>query len=348
MELWEKALVNVEHTIADAIEILQEVKLRVVLVVDDNRRLLGTITDGDVRRGLIRRLTLDASVCEVMEKSPVCAKPDTDSEVTLTMMEKKYLTNAPVLNEDGIILGLVTYQELNMKQKFNNPVVLMAGGFGARLHPLTLDVPKPLLPIGGKPILQIIIEQFIESGFKDFYISTHYKSEQVREYFNEGKDWGVSIKYIHEKKALGTAGALGLLPADLPKSPLIVMNADVLSRLNLIELLQYHEQLNGVATMCVRKYDMQVPYGVIVAKGHRIEKIMEKPKYSHFVNAGIYVLDNSVLENLYGEEYLDMTDLLQSFVTNGEHVNIFPIHENWIDIGRPEDYLTAQTEVLIK
>ncbi len=344
MELWEKTLVKAENTIADAIEILQKVKLRVVLVVDDNRRLLGTITDGDVRRGLIRRLTLEASVCEVMEKTPVFAKPGIDSEVTLNMMKKKGLSYVPVLNEDGITLGVVTYQELNQKQKINNPVILMAGGFGKRLHPMTLDVPKPLLVVGDKPILQIIVEQFIDSGFKNFYVSIHYKAEQVRSYFGNGKDWGVSIKYIHEDKALGTAGALGLLPADLPKLPVIVMNADVLSKLNLRELLQYHEQLNGVATMCVRDYDMKVPYGVITANEHRIEEIMEKPTYSHFVNAGIYVLEPTVLENVCKNEYLDMTDLLQSYVNNGEHVNIFPIHENWIDIGRPEDYLSAQTE----
>jgi len=345
MEQWNKVLVKPDDKIALAIELLEKVSLRIVLVVNEKNVLLGTITDGDVRRGLIKHITLESSVIHVMQTRPLTIKKGSTRALMRALMQKNSLLHIPILDDQSHVVGIETLQSLNEKQKRENPVVLMAGGFGKRLHPMTLNVPKPLLSIGDKPILQIILEQFIEVGFSNFFISVHYKSEQVCEYFGNGEDWGVSIKYIHEDVPLGTAGALSLLPSDLPMLPIIIMNGDILTKINLIEFLEYHERLDGIATMCVREYDFQVPYGVVKATEHRVQAILEKPAYRYFVNAGIYLVEPSVYKELNKKEYLDMTDLLQSLIDHDEHINMFPIYENWLDIGRMEDYQVAQFEV---
>jgi NDP-sugar pyrophosphorylase family protein len=210
---------------------------------------------------------------------------------------------------------------------------------------LTLDTPKPLLDVGGKPILQTIIESFISSGFRNFYISTHFKAEMLRNHFGNGDDWNVTIKYVHEDEPLGTAGALGLLPNDLPDVPIIMMNGDLLTMVNYESLLQYHEESGGLATMCVREYDFQVPYGVVSTREHTVLKITEKPIHEFFVNAGIYVLSPELYRSVDGKQYLDMPDLLQREIDAGCQVNMYPIHEYWLDIGRMEDYKDAQKVV---
>jgi NDP-sugar pyrophosphorylase family protein len=221
----------------------------------------------------------------------------------------------------------------------------MAGGFGKRLKPLTDSTPKPLLKVGNKPILENILEQFIATGFHKFYISTHYKAEMVREYFGDGSNWNVSIEYIHEETPLGTAGGLGLLPNNLTKLPILVMNGDLLTKVNFEQLLNFHLQEGGAATMCVREYDFQVPYGVIKADGRRIISIQEKPIQSFFVNAGIYVLNPSILDAVDGKNYLDMTQLLEDKIENDEQVNLFPIHEYWLDIGGSKQFDRAQKDL---
>jgi NDP-sugar pyrophosphorylase family protein len=221
----------------------------------------------------------------------------------------------------------------------------MAGGFGKRLQPLTDNVPKPLLKVGKNPILENILIQFIEAGFHNFYISTHYKAEMVREYFGDGGNWGIKIRYIHENKPLGTAGGLGLLPNNLPKLPILVMNGDLLTKIDFSELLNFHLQEKGDATMCVREYDFQVPYGVVKTEELRIISIEEKPVQRFFVNAGVYVLNSSILESIDGINYLDMPQLLEGVIENCGQVNMFPVHEYWLDIGQIEQFNQAQQDI---
>lgn len=327
-------------TLETSIRVLHTGGLRLALVVDESKKLLGTVTDGDIRRALLKHISMDRPVSEVMCMKPKTASISDDRSSILSMMKNKDLLHVPLVNEYGYLVGLETLQHLINKGDHHNPVFLMAGGFGKRLSPLTNDVPKPLLQVGDKPILETIIMQFIESGFHNFYISTHYKAEMVKDYFGNGDRFGVKIEYIHETKPLGTAGALGLLPNYLDL-PMIVMNADILTKVSFEDLLQFHNEQENIATMSVCKYDFQVPYGVIEKNGQTVKKIIEKPVHNFFINAGIYVLDPELIKSISSDHYLDMPNLLQREIEKGNKVNLFPIHEYWLDIGRKEQYEQA-------
>jgi NDP-sugar pyrophosphorylase family protein len=307
--------------------------------------LQGTVTDGDIRRALINNLTMSSNISDVMNKQPVTAVKTNSRSHILSLMNSKGLLHMPIIDNHGILCGLETLQDLTEKPSYNNPVFLMAGGFGTRLHPLTKDIPKPLLNVGNKPILETIIERFIDNGFHDFYISTHYKSELIKEYFKNGESYGVDIHYIHENIPLGTAGSLGLLPDNLEDLPVIIMNGDLLTKVDFKDLLDFHNNNSADATMCVREYDFQVPYGVVNVDGCSINSIKEKPVHKFFVNAGIYVLNKTLISKVDGKSYLDMTDFLEKELENGG-VNAFPIHEYWLDIGRMDEYKKANSDAL--
>ena len=268
-----------------------------------------------------------------------------DKDSILSKMKELDILQIPIIDDDGEIVGLETLQHLIEKKKYDNPVFLMAGGFGKRLEPLTNNIPKPLLTIGRKPILENILEQFIAAGFHCFYISTHFKSEMVQEYFGNGSDWNVTIEYVHEEIPLGTAGSLGLLPDNLPDLPILMMNGDLLTKIDFSKLLNFHLQSDGSATVCVREYDFQVPYGVIKAKDDRIISIEEKPVHRFFINAGVYVLDPKILHNIDGVSYLDMPKLLEDEIENSGQVNMFPVYEYWLDIGQKDQFKQAQQDL---
>lgn len=345
MNSWESILVPPDLSLEAAIATLDREALRIVLVVDENRKLLGTLTDGDVRRALLRRLPLSAPLREVMCEAPQVAYEGWSKDRILTLMDSTQLLQLPVVDSYGRVVGLETLQGLVNKPRRDNPVFLMAGGFGTRLHPLTNDCPKPLLKIGDKPILEIILERFISAGFHRFFISTHYLPHMIREHFGDGSRWGVAIRYIHENTPLGTGGALGLLPHDEIDSPLFVMNGDLLTTLNYQRLLEFHDDHTGIATMCVREYEYQVPYGVIQSNGLRITSMVEKPVQRFFINAGIYLLAPEVVKSVKPDTCIDMPVLLESLIAKGSEVNVFPVHEYWLDIGRIEDFTRAQYEI---
>lgn len=344
MHNWKEILLKQGDTLSRAIEVLELQALRIVLVVDDDKKILGTITDGDIRRALLQHSGMDRPLVEIMHRDPVVASVNDSREILLSMMKRAGALQIPVVDEKGCVVGLETMQQLLTKSSFDNPVFLMAGGFGKRLQPLTNDIPKPLLKIGKKPVLETILEQFTEAGFHNFYISTHYKAEMIEEYFGSGEKWGVSVKYVNERTPLGTAGALSLLPDDLSKLPLLMMNGDLLTKINFEQLLEFHEEQEGVATMCVREYDFQVPYGVVDAENYQMIGIKEKPVQRFFVNAGIYVLSQETIRSVPRDQVVDMPDLLLQQVENNRKVNIFPIHEYWLDIGRIDEFERAQSD----
>jgi|LWDU01.1.fsa_nt_gi dTDP-glucose pyrophosphorylase/predicted transcriptional regulator len=341
---WSEVLIKLTDNLGKAIEVLEESGLRIALVVDKDNKLYGTLTDGDIRRAIMSGMTMSGAISDVMNKFPITANKIDSKEHILSLMNDMSILHIPIVDDTGVVCGLETLQKMLEKPSYDNPVFLMAGGFGTRLHPLTKNIPKPLLEVGNKPLLETIIEQFINHGFHDFYISTHFKSEQVRNYFKNGEQHGVSIHYIHEDTPLGTAGSLGLLPDNLPDLPIIMMNGDLLTKVNFKHLLDFHCNNNADATMCVREYDFQVPYGVVAIDGCSIRGITEKPIQKFFVNAGIYILNRNLINKVDGESFLNMTDFLEKELDCGG-VNAFPIHEYWLDIGRIEEYEKANQDV---
>ena len=338
---WAEILLNPSDTLETTIKVLHTGGKRIALVVDDNKKLLGTVTDGDIRRALIKHVTMDCCVKEVMNSSPSTALVSDPSDLIMSKMKSRDLLSIPLVDKQGTLVGLETLQHLLEKKRYDNPVFLMAGGFGTRLHPLTEKKPKPLLNVGKCPILETILNQFIDVGFHNFYISTHYKAEMIRDHFGDGSNWNVQIEYLHEENPLGTAGSLGLLPASMPDLPIIMMNGDLLTKVNFEHLLDFHNEHGGSATMCVREYDFQVPYGVVDIEGQHITRIVEKPVQKFFVNAGIYVLDPKLTHHIDGKSYLDMPNLLETQIEKAEKVNVFPVHEYWLDIGQMDEYKSA-------
>lgn len=345
MKPWRKALVNSDATLEQAIEVLDKAALRIALVVDASDRLLGTLTDGDVRRALLKHLPLETPVNQVMNGQPKTAEQSWTESRILAVMEQHELLQLPLVDAEKRVVGLANLHDILNKHRHDNPVFLMAGGFGTRLRPLTNNCPKPMLKVGDKPILEQILLNFVEAGFHRFYISTHYMPEVIRDYFGDGEKWGISIQYVHEEEPLGTGGALGLLPHDEIDQPLFMMNGDLLTSLNLHSFLEFHQTHNGVATMCVREYEHQVPYGVITSEGTQIKSMVEKPVHRFFVNAGIYLLDPALVKSVEPGTRIDMPTLLEQQIDGGNAVNMFPIHEYWLDIGRMDDFHKAQTEM---
>jgi dTDP-glucose pyrophosphorylase/predicted transcriptional regulator len=343
---WKKILIQPSDSLEHAIKILHDGGARITLVVDKDDKLLGTVTDGDIRRALINKLTMNSEVEIIMNNNPIKASKDFSKQELIQLMTSKGLIHMPIVDEKGAICGLETIDHLIKNPVYKNPVFLMAGGFGKRLQPLTENTPKPLLKIGGRPIIETIIRQFISHGFTEFYISIHYKSEQIREYFKNGSEYGVNIYYVHEETPLGTAGSLGLLPADISGLPIIVMNGDLLTKVDFEDLLDFHNSNESDATMCIREYDVQIPFGVVDIIEGKIGKILEKPLHKFFVNAGIYVLNSILVKKIDGKSYLDMPDFLENELKN-KGINAFPIHEYWQDIGRIEEYKKANHDVLL-
>ncbi|RYU67841.1 CBS domain-containing protein [Aliivibrio finisterrensis] len=342
---WKKTLIKPESSILDALKVIDNEALRIALVVDDAQHLLGVVTDGDIRRGILNSLPLDTSVIDIMSDSPITASVNTAKEQLVKLMESKSILAIPLM-DDNKVVGLETLHNLFEEKTYHNPVFIMAGGFGTRLRPLTDTCPKPMLKIGNKPILETVIRSFIKAGFVNFYISTHYMPEQIQQHFGDGSDLGVKISYVHEDSPLGTGGALGLLPDDLPQDlPLIMMNGDVLTKVDFERLLEFHTENQADATMCVREYDYQIPYGVINGKGSKITSMVEKPIQRFFVNAGIYVVSPQVIQSVPKNHHIDMPTLLEQHMKERDNILMFPIHEYWLDIGRMDDFNRAQADI---
>lgn len=341
---WQNILIDPESTIREALEVIDQEGLRIAIVVSKERKLLGVVSDGDIRRGMLSGYSLVDYVSQIMNVQPLVADKHASHAYITQLMESKELLSIPIV-DDGIVIGLRTLYESLAPQKVDNPVFLMAGGFGTRLRPLTNNCPKPLLKVGDKPILEITLLNFIKSGFINFYISTHYLPEMIMEHFGDGSKWGVNITYVYEESPLGTGGALGLLPCDIPQLPLIMMNGDILTNMNYQRLLDFHVNASADASMCVREYEYQIPYGVVQGDKGEITSMVEKPIQYFHINAGIYVVNPEVIKKVKRDEVLDMPSLLEMNIEDNMKVMMFPIHEYWLDIGRMEDYHRAQSDI---
>jgi dTDP-glucose pyrophosphorylase len=338
MDNWKKIIVPPQATIEHALKVIEEGAVRIALIVDSTGRLSGTLSDGDVRRAIIARTPLSAPVCDAMNQHPRTARAGADRESVLRLMERNDVLVVPLIDGRGMLIGVHSLKELVEPTGSDTPVFLMAGGFGKRLRPLTDDTPKPMLKLGNRPILETTLESFVAAGFRRFFISVHYLPETIKNHFGNGERWGVRIDYVEEEQPLGTAGALSLLPPLAQDQPLIMMNGDVVTSVDFRALLSFHVNNAAALTMCVREYDIQVPYGVVQATGHRVEGIVEKPVQSFFVNAGIYVLSPHVISRVPWNTRIDMPALVQDVIAAGDEVTMFPVHEYWIDIGRFDDF----------
>lgn len=341
---WRDCIVLPEMPIRQALNVLEQSSLRILLVVDRDCTLAGVVTDGDIRRGLIAGVSLETPIDQVMNKRPITANKNTPKDKLIDTMSRLDLLAIPLLDH-GKIVGLQTLNNVLLKPDYQNPVFIMAGGCGTRLRPLTNDCPKPLLNVGDRPLLERTLTSFAKAGFCNFYISTHYIPEQIVDYFGNGDNWGVNISYIHEDEPLGTAGALGLLPQSMPKLPIIVMNGDILTNIDFTELLDFHQSEKAQATICVREYQYQIPYGVIQSQAGRVLEMSEKPVYQHHINAGIYVIDPDVAHSVRKNQKIDMPMLLESQLVSRRKVSVFPIQDYWLDIGSMDDFSRAQIDV---
>ena len=332
-----------DASLREAIEAIDRSKRQIALVVDRDGKLVATVTDGDVRRGILRGVDLDGSVAQVMHVSPTTVTEGAPDAETRRLIRDRKLQHVPVLDATGHLVDLATVQDLFGVTPNDTRIVLMAGGLGTRLRPLTETVPKPMLPVGGKPILEQIIGLFADQGFWRISISVNYRADIVRDHFGTGEGLGVEIDYIEEEQRMGTAGALSLLK-EKPDAPIIVMNGDVLVALHFPDLLAFHRDKNATGTLVVREYEQQVPYGVVRSTGGLMTGIEEKPVERYFVNAGIYVLSPEALNRLTPGAPLDMPDLLSAVASEGENVGVYPLRDYWRDIGRLADLEAARSE----
>lgn len=339
---WRKTIVSADAKLLEAIGSINETAVQIALILDEGGRLAGTLTDGDVRRAILRG-QLDSKVSQVMNTRPTTAHHRSPREHLLALMRKRMYHYIPLVDDSNRVVGLASLDELTGALPQDNWTVLMAGGLGKRLGSLTENCPKPMLNVGGKPILETIVETLAEQGFRKFYFSVNYKAEQIIDYFEDGQRLGVEIRYLHEQKRLGTAGALSLLP-ERPDLPFLVMNGDLLTKLDFKSFIQFHEHHQSVATMAVHSHEYQVPYGVVQMKDVWIESIVEKPSYSHFVSAGIYAFSPSALDAVPSDEYFDMPSLYQALIERKQAVAAYPMKEYWLDIGRLKDFERAQDE----
>ena len=335
-------------TLWQVTECIENCPSKIALVIESSGRLLGTITDGDIRRALLRGKSMDISAEIIMNKQPVTMSVGTDMKTCLMTMERYNLRQLPLIDQEKKVVKLLNRQDVELHkdqhEKDKIPVIIMAGGKGKRLRPLTEDCPKPMLPVGDKPLLEVIIEQLGGQGFSNFYISINYLGDMIKNYFGNGDRFNVSIQYLEESEPLGTAGPLGLLKT-APHGKIVVINGDVLTRMYLPRLLDFHDEHDADATMCVREYEIQVPYGTVDLEADKVTNIEEKPVYRFFVNAGIYVLDKNIISLIEDNESTDMVSLLKRAKKANYQIAAFPIHEYWLDIGRMDDLARAQEEI---
>ena len=340
-QYWRNALLPIGSTIQQAIRSLEISSVQIVLVISQTDALVGTLTDGDIRRGFLKGLSLESKIDDLINTNPLVVPPEIGREHVLQLMKANKIHQLPVVDCDGRVEGLHLWDSVIATEPLDNLMVIMAGGRGTRLHPLTHSCPKPMLEVGGKPMLEHIIQRAKEDGFQNFAVSLNYLGHMIEDYFKDGQRWGVSIDYMREDTPLGTAGSLSLLSLT-SNAPVVVTNGDVLTDIRYSDILDYHQRHHASATMAVRQYELQNQFGVVKVKGLEIEGFEEKPIYRSHINAGIYVLDPKALNRLEVGKYCDMPMLFERIRQNAELTIVYPMHEPWLDVGRPDDLVQAR------
>ncbi|QDD13368.1 CBS domain-containing protein [Candidatus Methylopumilus rimovensis] len=341
---WKHAILLENSSIQDAIVNLDKIAIQIVLVCNKDKTLLGTISDGDIRRGLLKGLTLNSPIKAIMNKNPLVVSKNILRDSVLELMSLNRIRQVPVVDENNKLIGLHLFDYLLEPKDRKNTMVIMAGGRGKRLHPFTNERPKPMLEIAGKPILEHIIQHAKSEGFKSFIISINYLGHILEDYFGDGKKFNIKINYIREDIPLGTAGSLSLLPS-APNLPFIVTNGDVITDIKYGELLDFHNRHDASATMAVRAHEYQNPFGIVQTDGLDIVGFEEKPITRSHINAGVYVLNPQVLELLELGEHCDMPGLFERLQTLKKRTVAYPMHEPWLDVGSHHDLEIAKKNI---
>lgn len=346
MRKWEDVVIRSQQTIREALLQIDETWARMVLVVDDNRHLLGTLSDGDIRRGLLKGFVLSDPVDKCMWREPYTARLSDGRDAVLAEMRRKKIHQMPILDEEDRVVGLEFLDDYILPEARENWVVLMAGGLGTRLGELTKTTPKPMLQVGDKPLLETILLNFLDQGFKNFFFAVNYKSEVIENHFGDGEVFGANIQYLREAKRMGTAGSLSLLP-EIPLEPLIVANGDLLTNIDYAHMLDFHVDSRSVATMGVSEYEYQIPFGVVREENSVIKGIDEKPTQKLLISAGVNVLSPKALSCVPQDAFLDMPDLFEKMIANGMCASTYQVHGYWLDIGRMPDYQKANEDIRV-
>ena len=346
----ENLFISPDQPIRAALEQIDRGGLGIALIVDQERHLIGTVSDGNIRRAMLAAIDLETPVTILLERKaetytkPVTAKVGTSRGTLLELMRQYVLHEIPLLDSKERVVDLIGIDELIPASDLPVQAVIMAGGLGSRLRPLTEDLPKPMLPVGGRPLMEVLLEQLHDSGIRRASVTTYYRPEKITEYFGNGEAVGVELTYINEQEPLGTGGALGLIPQ--PSEPMLVINGDVLTQVNFRAFLAFHQENRSDMTVAVRRYEFEVPYGVVDCEGVRVRGLREKPRMDFFVNAGIYLLEPVVFQYIPKGKFFNMTDLIQRLLDVNRIVVGFPVREYWLDIGQHAEYAKAQEDVL--
>ena len=330
-----------------AMSIIDKTKAKLALVLDKKDSLIGTVTDGDIRRAILRGEALQSPVENIMNKKFKYLEESISinkSNSFFKDLKKESIRAIPVINKEKKVVKVIILDEIFGEAPVNSPVIIMAGGKGSRLYPITENCPKPMLQVGGKPMLELIINNYVSNGFKKFYISVNYMKDKIINYFGDGKKLNIEIEYLIEEKPLGTAGSLSLLPKTIDDT-FIVINGDVITQLNPLDLLNFHESQNADGTLCAVETEFNFPYGVLETNGINLEGIKEKPSYKNLINAGIYVLNPKLISFIEKGKYLDMPDLFIKAKLNKKKMIVYPIHEYWIDVGLPDKFKKVQLDI---
>lgn len=341
----DKYFISKNASIGDAIVLIENNNNKIAVVVDEQNILQGTITDGDIRRGILGGKNLQSPTKDIMNRAPFFIYQDEGQKNIIQVMHARKIKHALIVDDKKVVVDLIGIEEILSPKKRDNWVVIMAGGLGKRLHPLTQNTPKPMLPVAGTPVIEHLIIRFISQGFHRFYLSINYLGDQIKEYFKDGSHLGVQIRYVEEDKPMQTAGSLALLP-ERPKDAFIVINGDIITNVDFVDMLDFHASSHVKATIGIREHDVTIPYGVVSLEGDRVIEFQEKPQKSFFINTGIYIIEPEILDIIKGGKSITMPALLMCAKEQDEKsILAFPVREHWLDIGRIEDFTRAETLV---
>lgn len=335
--------VRPDVSINECIAMLDRTGMGVLAVCDEQHKLLGIITDGDIRRALLKRLSLDEPCITIASTNPLSVLESISPSDALKLMNHRKVDQLPILDANGLMIDLVLRLDLQQTEVPGVRAVVMAGGFGSRLLPLTENTPKPMLALGGRPVMEHIVRQLRDAGISSVNVTTHYLPEKIRMHFGDGSDFDVSINYIEESSPLGTAGSLSLVEAG--DEPILVINGDILTKVDFRSMITFHRKHKADLTVGVRLYDLKVPYGVLDCDDMLVTAVNEKPTQKFLVNAGIYLLEPNTYECIPKNTHYNMTDLMQHLIETGKRVVSFPVIEYWMDIGQVNDYEKAKDDM---